>query len=110
MSGQRGRPQRLNVFGPCFAPYINDINKVSISSAAGGMERGWVWGGGGKGIHAESHMTSGDKRKGNKSWMGTSGARKYHSKLAAGLVCCYFINPTASRKIKSGVTTFRDKA
>lgn len=50
MSGQRGRPQRLNVFGPCFAPYINDINKVSISSAAGGMERGWVWGwGGGQG-------------------------------------------------------------
>lgn len=87
------------------------LTKFPLVLQLGGWRGGGCGGGvGGKGIHAESHMTSGDKRKGNKSWMGTSGARKYHSKLAAGLVCCYFINPTASRKIKSGVTTFRDKA
>lgn len=37
------------------------------------------------------------------------GARKCHSKLAAGPVCCYFINPTALRKIKSWVTTFSNR-
>lgn len=35
----------------------------------------------------------------------TGGARKCHSKLAAGPVCCYFINPAAPGKIKSGVAT-----
>ena len=85
-------PERLNVFGSCPGLQINDINKVSISRTTGGD----------MGVHAESHMTEAEIRENEIRLFAeeTGGARKCHSKLAAGPVCCYFINPAAPGKNK----------
>lgn len=61
--------------------------------------------GGDRGVHAESHMTEALIRENETHLRGPRGARKCHSKLAAGPVCCYFISPTALGKIKREVTT-----
>lgn len=61
------------------------------------------------GVHAERHMTRAEIRENEIRLRGDKrGARKCHSKLATGPVCCYFINPTAPGKLKSGVATFSD--
>lgn len=74
---------------------INDINEVSIRPTLGGD----------RGVHAESHMTETLIRENETHLRGPRGARKCHSKLAAGPVCCYFISPTALGKIKREVAT-----
>lgn len=83
------------MFSACPSRQINDINEVSIRPAMGGD----------RGVHAESHMTEALIRENETHLRGPRGARKCHSKLAAGPVCCYFISPTALGKIKREVTT-----
>lgn len=83
------------MFSACPRRQINDINEVSIRPAMGGD----------RGVHAESHMTEALIRENETHLRGPRGARKCHSKLAAGPVCCYFISPTALGKIKREVTT-----
>lgn len=78
------------MFSTCPSRQINDINEVSIRPTMGGD----------RGVHAESHMTETLIRENETHLRGPRGARKCHSKLAGGPVCCYFINPTALGKIK----------
>lgn len=80
------------MFSACPGRQINDINEVSIRPAMGGD----------RGVHAESHMTEALIRENETHLRGPRGARKCHSKLAAGPVCCYFISPTALGKNKEG--------
>lgn len=83
------------MFSTCPSRQINDINEVSIRPTMGGD----------RGVHAESHMTETLIRENETHLRGPRGARKCHSKLAAGPVCCYFISPTALGKIKREVAT-----